>query len=178
MSESLTMSIPCCRPLTRANVLSSDTGRDDPGRHRLRLLHRRSKREMGARKARGYGRTWYLRRGNEAGAVQLVTTASSSMQRRRPCWRWAIPRPCGTSRQRRRFGPSSRVGQRTPRPRREASAWPWAGPARSMTHHGKQDQSNRYRRLCGRRPRLHRRWGVALRRREILPGKAARHWFS
>ena len=54
-------------------------------------------REIGARKARDYGRTWYLRRGNEAGAVQLVTTASSSMQRRRPCWRWAIPRPCGIS---------------------------------------------------------------------------------
>lgn len=40
----------------------------------LRLLspggiHRRSERD-GARKARGYGRTWYLRRGDQAGPVR------------------------------------------------------------------------------------------------------------
>src|ERR1051325_4352896 len=45
------------------------------------------------------------------------------MQRRRPCWRWAIPRPCGTPRQSRRFVPFSDAGRRTPAPRREAGAW-------------------------------------------------------
>src|SRR5262249_45276169 len=45
------------------------------------------------------------------------------MRTRRPCWRWGIPRCCGTPRRSRPFGPSSGAGRRTPPPRREAGAW-------------------------------------------------------
>ena len=45
----------------------------------LRGVHRRSKRETGARKARGDGRTCHLRRGDEAGPVQWKTVRIGSL---------------------------------------------------------------------------------------------------
>src|SRR5262249_6816288 len=51
-----------------------------------------------------------------------ATTGSSSIRRRRRCWRWGIPQPCGTPHQSRRFAPSSGGERPTPQPQREAKA--------------------------------------------------------